>query len=418
MRAQRARTLRDLTTRELSDMILAALLIAIAPALQLSMAKPAVDPFSPEDVLQVPNGPRVVRLPAPGSELVAMRLSVPVSESQREAGAARLLQQLSLQRLEGRAAVLGLHLEGARTPWGLSYTVAGARSDFEDLVALLWEVVAEPDAASADFERHRRAMREEMLRTIELPAARLGAELRARAAPNAPPLDGTPATLDRLTRVTLRDLWARTHRPSEMSVVVSGDVTDDLLLSAFRGMSVPRGGASDGASGAPPQPERGSTQVYRHWYGEAFKTDARDPHAAVATVLASDWLRASGEPFEAEVQLWETGDLQLITVVAAAYTGNSVALRQRMPRLLVNTRQALSADAVESAVARVRQDLLLGARTTTGLVNVVGHHLDATGEPGATRRFLNALDRVSLESTRAFLATLERQTPLRAEVRP
>jgi predicted Zn-dependent peptidase len=405
-------------------MILAALLMAILPQAStasdflLSTATPPRDPFTPENVLSVPDGPRVVKLPAPGSEVVAIRVSIPLAEGHTEAGAGRLLQILSAQRVEGLAGVLGLHVEGARTPWGISYTVAGVLTDFEDLVAVLREAVAEPDVANTEFERHRRALHDEMLRTIELPAARLGAELRARAVTEPPP-DGTPATLDRMTRVTLRDVWARTHQPSRMSIVVSGDVPDETLLTAFEEMGAPGGRSSGRPEGAAQPPQRGGTQVYRHWYGEAFRVaDPRDPHAAVVTVLASDWLRVADEPFEAAVQLWETGDVQLITVVAAAYTGNSVAMRQRMPRLLVNTRQALTAAGVESAVSRLRREVLVGARTPVGLVNVVGRHMDATGEPGGARRFLNALDRVSLESTRAFLSTLERQAPLRAEVRP
>src|SRR5688572_28219387 len=78
------------------------------PAEALSTSAPRLDPFTPESVITVPNGPRIVKLPSQGSPIVAIRLSIPVTESLNEAGAAKLLQVLATQRLEGRASALGL----------------------------------------------------------------------------------------------------------------------------------------------------------------------------------------------------------------------------------------------------------------------------------------------------------------------
>jgi hypothetical protein len=389
------------------------------PPEALSEAAPARDPFTPESVFTIRSGPRVVRLPAPGSPLIAMRVSVPVDESQNEAGAGRLLETLASQRVQGRAAVLGLHFEGSRTPWGVAYTVAGSRSELADLVALLRDALAEPDMPDTEFERRRRGLWEEVLRTTETPAARLLTELRVRAAPGNPATQGTPTTLERMTRATVREVWARTHRPEAMTVVVSGDVTDAELTTSFQDLAAPRGPLGGRAGGPIPAAGNRGTQVFRHWLAQGFRvSEPGDPHGSVVALLAADWLRRTPASYEAEVQLIQLENIQLLAVVSAAYAGEAAAMRERMPRLLASTRQSLSANGVESAVLRVRQELFQQARTPPGLVSVVGRHLDETGDPSAAVRYLAALARVSVQSTSAFISGLERQAPIRAEVRP
>jgi hypothetical protein len=159
--------------------------------------------------------------------------------------------------------------------------------------------------------------------------------------------------------------------------------------------------------------------VLRHWYGEAYTTaDPLDPHPPVTALLLSDGLRGSSEGFEAGVQLWDLTGQQIIAVVGAAYPAGRERMRARIRTALADTRQSLAGEDVRNAAARVRQDLLVDARTPGGLVAAVGRHMDATGSPDAARRFLDALAGVTLDSTRTFLAGLERQTALRAELRP
>jgi zinc protease len=370
-------------------------------------------------VITLSGGLRAIKLPARGSPVLAIRVSVLLDESQNESGAGKLIQIFGVQRVQGRAAVRGLQFEGARTPWGITYTIAGARSDLADMAQLLEEALAEPEATDTEFQRQRRLLWEDALRTTETPAARILAELRARAAPGTPPIEGTPTTLERMTRVTLQDVWARTHRPASMTVVVAGDVSEAELRGALDGLGAQSSPPPTGAARTP-QPSAGrTTQVYRHWYGEAYRiSDPRNPHGAVLALLAADVLRSRPEPFEAEVQLIELRNIQLLTALAAAYPPNAASMRQRMPALLTESRQSLSSDRVRLAVSRVRQELLGHARTPAGLVSVVGRYLDATGDASGARRYLDALENVTAESTRGFIAQLEAQTPLTAEVRP
>jgi predicted Zn-dependent peptidase len=204
-----------------------------------------------------------------------------------------------------------------------------------------------------------------------------------------------------------------------MTLVVAGDVPDAELRSALDGLGAQRTPPSDRPTGTQQPSAARTTQVFRHWYGEAYRvSDPGDPHGAVVALLAAEVLRARPEPFEAEVQLVELRNIQLLTAMAAAYAPSAATMQQRMPALLTETRQSLTSDRVRLAVSRVRQEVLGHARTPGGLVGVVGRYLDATGDPKAARRYLDALEGVTAESTRNFIARLEIQTPLRAEVKP
>jgi predicted Zn-dependent peptidase len=379
---------------------------------------PAGDPFTPSSVVSVPSGPRVALLPARGSPVVAIRLSVALDEAPSEAGSAHMLHVLGSERARSRAAALGVRVEGARTPWGLAYTVAGSRADFDLLASLIAEAVAEPSEPEETFQTQRRALRNQLLRTQETPGARVLAELQGKAVPGAGQLDGTPASLDRITRVGLRDFWRRTHRPTAMTVVVAGDVPDEQLFSAFDGLGAPRGSAAR-PTGIAPSAAAAPTQTFRHWYGEAFAIpDPLNPHPSVVALLAAEQLRSMSDSLEASVQLSESKGGTVLAVVAAAYPASANRMRTRVAGLLASVRQGATPGRVQAATSRVRQDLLERGRTPAGLVDLVGSLMDATGEPGAARKLLSALDAVTLESTRTFLGQLSARTPLRAEVRP
>jgi predicted Zn-dependent peptidase len=419
-------------------LILAALLIATLPqvtapgpngrqapragtaqeAVRISAPAPPIDPFTPGTVVSIPSGPRVAKLAAPGSPVAAIRLSVGFDESASEAGSAQLLQELAVERVRSRATPLGIEVDGTRTPWGIAYTVTGAVTDFDQLVTLIRDAVGEPDFTEESFQSTRRALRQQLLRNQETPGARAFAELRAKAIPGLPTPQGTPASLDRITRAGLRDFWRRTHVGSAITVVVAGDVPDAALLSAFDGLGSTRATPSRPAGTAASAPPT-ATQTYRHWYGEAFAIpDPLNPHAPVVALLVADHLQTMGDSLEASVQLWETDAGSVLAVVGAAYPAAANRMRARLTGLLASVRQGATPARVQEAAARARQDLLERGRTPAGRAGVVGSLMDATGEPGAARRLLDALNDVTPESTRAFLGQLAARTPLRAEVRP
>lgn len=391
---------------------------SIQEATRIAAPAAPVDPFTPGTVVSIPSGPRVAKLAAPGSPVAAIRLSVSIDESAGEAGSAQLLQLLAVDRARSRATHMGIKVDGTRTPWGIAYTVTGATTDFDQLVSLIRDAVAEPDFTEESFQATRRALRQQLLRNQETPGARAFAELRAKAIPGTPALQGTPASLDRITRAGLRDFWRRTHGGTAMTVVVAGDVPDAALLSAFEGLGAARS-TPPRAAGTPATTPPSATQTYRHWYGEAFAIpDPLNPHAPVVALMVADQLRTMADSLEASVQLWESDAGTVLAVVGAAYPAAANRMRARLSGLLATVRQGATPARVQEAAARARQDLLERGRTPAGLAGVVGSLMDATGEPGAARRLLDGLNSVTPESTRAFLGQLAARTPLRAEVRP
>ena len=384
----------------------------------VSYRAPLEDPLTPRTVVSVPSGPRVAKLAATGSPVVAIRLSVTFDETPAEVGMGNLLQQTQVERVRARAAPRGIQVEGARTPLGVAYTVVGARADFDLLASLLQEAASEPNPATDVFSRTKLALQNRVLRDQETPGARAFAELRAKAIPGSPPPLGTPSSVEGITLAMLKDFWRRTHRSTAMTVVLSGDVEDRLLFTAFDDLGAPRG-ATPRTPTATPQKPAAPTQTFRHWYGEAYTiTDPLEPHAHVVARLAADRLQSASDSLEASLQLWETDAGSVVAVVAAAYPANATRMRNRLSGLLSGVRQSATAPEVLEAAARARLDLLERARTPAGLVTVVGRLMDATGEPAAARRLVDALGRVTHESTRTFLTQLTGRTPLKVEVRP
>lgn len=377
-------------------------------------------PLVPDTILTTPTGPRIVRLPAPGSPVVALRLSIPVREGPAEAGAGRVLQMLGVERASGLARPVGATVEGTRTPWGIAYTVTGAATDVDFLAFLLREAVRNPSDRTSDFRRAIGALEAETERRQETPGGRVAARLRAAVAPSVPPLGGTPGSLARLTLADLRSVWSRTHQAPRMTLVVAGDVPLEILLASFQRLGASPTGADPGpleATVSEPSPPR--IQVLRQWYGEARPIpSSTDPHAEAAALLVADHLQAGDGDFEAEVQLWQLPDTRILAVVGAAYPPGRQAMRRAIESVLAETADAVNAAAVERVVSRIEADVRMRARTPSGRTGLVGFHLDATGQVTAARDFLESLDTVTVDRLRTFLVALADMEPQTAEVRP
>lgn len=381
----------------------------------------AILPFVPDTVLTPPSGPRIVRLPAPGSPVVSLRLSVPIREGSAEAGVGRVLQMLGTERATSLGRPVGATVEGTRTPWSIAYTVTGAAADIDFLAYLLREAVRDPAGRRVDLQQAVADLETDARRRQETPGGRVAAQLRT-ATTSTPPIGGTLGSLGRLTMADVRAAWARSHRPEDMTLLVAGDVPLEVLLASLQGLGAPSaGGATAPAEGAVSEPSRARIQVLRHWYGEARPLpDDRDPHGEVAALLVADRLRTGGGggEFEAEVQLWQLPEIRVLAVVGAAYSAGRQAMRGRIQGILAETAEALAPADVERAVTRLESDLRMRARTPAGRAGVVGLHLDATGEVGAAGDYLDALGAVTTESARRYLATLSEIPPEQAEVRP
>jgi predicted Zn-dependent peptidase len=334
----------------------------------------------------------------PGASVTALRVSVLLDEEAHEAGAARLLQAHALQRVRSAASSVGAVVTATRTPWGIAYTVVGPQTHFEYMAWILRQAVSEPNLDRVLAER-----------------------LWSQISPSESRLDGSHASLQQITPGSVRQLWARTHRPDRMTVVASGPVTVDPIIAALKDLvgSADAGPPQRADARAVPPPDRGRPQVLRRWYGEAFLAgDPTDPHAEVLALMAGRSLRQGSQGYEAGVELWELDRTRILAVTGAAYGRNASAMTARIRGLLEETRAAITPEAAAGAAAGIRFQLLADARTPDGLVNLVGRHMDATGTPTGALDYLRRLDQVTASSLETFLATVESSGPVSAELRP
>lgn len=377
------------------------------------------DPLVPDTILAPPERPRIVVLRAPGSPVIALRLFVPVAEAPSEAGAGRMLQVLGTNRARGLAGATGARVEGARTPWGIVYTVQGAVHDLDYLAYLLRIAVAEPALDRVDVQRVRNQLLDEARVGEETPAGRIAGSLRSQAAPDVSPLGGTTASLARLTRGALREVWSRSHRASDLTLLAVGDVPPELLLTSVQGMGAPPGPAPEPPSAPAPTVQPNRVQVLRSWYGQAHViADARDPRAEVAALLVARRLREEPGPFEARVELWDLDSRKALAAVGAAYSRSAGAMRTRVSGIVGETAEVVGDEEIREAVARVRAETLFAARTPGGRASLVGRLLDHTGDPDAARRYVDGLEGLTPEAVRTFLRELADGRVVRAEVRP
>lgn len=385
-------------------------------------ASPARSPLVPDTVMLSQDGPRIVLLATPGEGVAAMRLSIPLLEGRAEAGAGFIIRDLALDRMRSLARPVGAQVSGVRTPWGLAYTVVGAAADFEYLAYLLREAVAPPGGgASPALQEARERLATLAAEASESPQRRVAAELRSQASPGLLPAEGTPGSVAALDPGRLRSFWERTHQPTAMTLVVAASVAPEVLLAATRGMGAPQGAAAPPVdTPTPAEPRRGTTHTLRTWYGEAWSAPGPiSAEAAVAAILVSRHLQGARVPgLELSVELWELPDRWVLAVVGAAYPRDVQAMRRTVSGALSGARAALEPSTVAEAVAQLRRERLLMARTPPGLVSVVGRNLDATGDPMAALTAAEALDRTGTDGVRAFLDDLLRRPPHAAQVRP
>jgi len=378
------------------------------------------DALTPDTVLTPQLGPRIVRLPTPGAPVVSMRLFIPLREGPAEAGAGEVLESLGTESARAVATQVGASVEGARTPWGIAYTVTGAASDADFLAFVLRSAVQDPFDRRVDFVQALAALEADVQRLQETPGGRIAARLREQAAPSTPPLGGTRGSLGRMTLADVRALWSRTHQADRMTLVVAGDVPLEILLSAFQSIGAPAMGTVFGPSeAAVSQPSRPAPQVIRHWYGEArVVVDASDPRTEVSALLVSRALQASNGRYEAEVQVWQLPEAKVLAVIGAAYTRNRQEMIRRVQGAISETIAGLDESSVRDAVSRIRSDLLMGARSPAGRAALVGLRMEADGNATGARELITALDSVTAESVRDFLQAQAGTNPLLAEVRP
>ncbi len=388
--------------------------LALAALLAIGTADPEL--LRPDSVLRPAGGPTIALVHAQGSDGVSIRLSIPFVEGHADAGAGNLLQLLTMQRIRPLREQIGAQVEATRTPWGLAYSVSGSSADFAHLAWIVRRILARPGTSGWGPARAR--VRAAIERERETPRHALSLELRSLVAPSLPPLAGTPSSLDVLNHARLVELWAASHHRSNLSFVVVGAVPVEAVLANLLEVGMvgpapmpprsPRGGVEND----PPRPEQ-----IRTWYGEAYQSSrGDDPRAAVAALLMGGRLEGVGNAYEAWVERWELGPGSTLVVAGAAYRRGAPAMRTRIQGLRVEIGETLTEVEVRSAAAAVRVELVVRARSLLGLANLIGWHMDASGDPEGASDYLARLAQIDRAAMEAFFRDLATSQALIAEL--
>ncbi|HEY0102655.1 MAG TPA: pitrilysin family protein [Brevundimonas sp.] len=236
---------------------------------------PAVEPATPAVAeRRLANGMRVLVARKPGLPLVSARMSFEAGTSDDPSGkagvasfTASLLDQGTATRSAPEIATeverLGASI-GAGASADFTNVFASSPSNvFPQTVALMADVVRNPAFATEELDRAK-TQTLAGLRVQLSQAGPVAALAAARAvygeAPYAVPGSGTPATIPGLTREDIAAFHQSRYRPSQATLVFSGDITPDaayaLAEQAFGDWRDPAGAAmaSGDPAGAPVAP--------------------------------------------------------------------------------------------------------------------------------------------------------------------
>lgn len=224
-----------------------------APAVDALGARPALAaprPFTPPvpTLVSVPGAPPVWLLERPGLPLVVVHVVVPygsAADPPGKGGLAALTAEM-MEKGAGRRASMAFSLEVQRLGAALSVSAGRDQGDarlavlkprLEPALALLADVVARPRFEAAEWDR----MRPQWITSLRAGAfepsmaGALAADL-ALFGPTHPyghPVDGTPASVERLTVDDVRR-FHRTHwRRDRATVIVAGDLTAAEVRALF-----------------------------------------------------------------------------------------------------------------------------------------------------------------------------------------
>ena len=371
----------------------------------------------PDTILRPPDGPTIAFVEAPGSPAAAVRVMVPFVESHSDAGAGYLMQLLAVGRARRLREMLGVDVLASRTSRGLVFQVNGAAAAFDQLAGVVRELLARPEPSG--FVAARTRLEDMNREERETPRGAVRLRLRSRMAPSAPPVTGTPASLETLTPARLVELWNASHRRGNLTLVVVGALPPEAALSALAELGEPgtapeinRLSSAAAGSSATPRPER-----LRVWYGEAYPAgDARDPRSALLMRIANEHLPEIESEFEPHLERWELADASWLVLTGAAFPRGARTMRARIRGYRDDVRASLDPTIVLKAKAALRSALLVRARSPGGLAEVIGRHMDVTGDADAAADYMARLEEIDFEAMAAFLDEIAAAEAVAAEV--
>lgn len=371
--------------------------------------------LEPLEVAAFPDGPVVVLLRRPASELATVRLSVPLTGAYERIGIARVLARLVEPRLLSAAAAAGM---AARVDVGedaIAITVTGP-ADLEELVTVARLGVSRPEVVPAALNEAVHRVEAAALAESELPSGLARRQLGAALFPLVPTRGGDAATVRSLTPDAVRAFWREFHRPDRMHAVVVGPWPMSELAPLFGGWHVPEAVAGTDREIGPPA--EGGTQTVRPWLGAGYLfPDEYTAELQLARRFIARSMRSRpGGSAQAEVW-WRDGATALV-VFAVGEAGTPTDTLERLVRSAVLDLRRVDPASADREATALGEEFLLAARTSEGAAAVIGDLFDRTGDAHAAAWYLVALRSLDGASLYAIAERIERARPTIVRVEP
>ncbi|MGQ9525356.1 MAG: M16 family metallopeptidase [Armatimonadota bacterium] len=191
------------------------------------------------------NGVRAIVLSDHSTPLVAVEVWLKcgsADEQPGEEGAAHMLEHMLFKgtssRGPGQADLeienLGSTLSATTSRDWMRINTVVASQFAQDAVKVLANIVSAPSLPASELETEKGVVLDEIAQSAGDPIARLRNHIAARAYGDHPygrPITGTATAVRRLTRETLARFANRALAPSNIAVVIVGDISTDTALS-------------------------------------------------------------------------------------------------------------------------------------------------------------------------------------------
>jgi len=392
------------------------------------------------------NGVRVLVRPSSALSIVAVDCWLEVGalhENEAHEGISHFLEHMffkgsgryPLGAMDRRVKEMGGYNNAATSMEYTHYYIVAPREGWITALDLLADHLADPVFPSAELERERGVVKEEIRRRNDAPDARLYTALSKAAfgsSPYAREILGTSRSLDRIGRDVLLDWWRERYTAGRLVVVVAGDVEADAALeeveARFGGL---RAGRAEPVSPAPPVVEPGaveeSMEVGRGYLAWMFPTGGRlDLEETCALEVGSAIL---GDGMTSRLVRRLIDETRLVTAIGAWTYGfrpvgmlgiDAVLSPERRGRVeeelagvvAAVARDGVTPEEVERARVRLLADFAYDNETNAGIAGTLGEFEVLYGAADAYRAVLDGIASTTVESVNAALAA--RMAPERA----
>jgi len=384
----------------------------------------------------LPNGLRVASCAMPGFETVAIGLYAEAGsrhEPARVNGIAHLFEHMVFKGAGGRSAReisetiedVGGDLNACTDRDGTSFAATMLAEHLPLGVELLADLVVRPHLDSADLEREKEVVLQELAEARDTPSDIIFDELWSAAFADQSlgrSILGDEASISAIGTADLR-AWRDGHyRAANLCLVAAGKVDHSVLVAeAERRLSGLSGGTGGGFEEAR---FTGEQRVLRARSDQAHLTFAFEGPAATAPEYHSARLFADvvgggassrlfqalredrGLAYSVSASLQSYADTGVLSVHAATSSRNASVAAELIGNVLRQAADEATEKEVERARTQARAGLLMALESTWGQANYLARQLALYGrlpDPGET---LEALAAVTLDQVRAAGAAI------------